>query len=997
MPFIDDPEVGQFTQIPIDEQAENLEAEAPTVGETFNAGFRQENSFVSAASKGFGISPSFQPQEGYDPYVEDLTGYEMFAESFIDSKSQGETSHIKMMLDQELQDRKTLSASGLTGFAAQMAAGVTDPIYLPLMFFGIGQLKLGASATKTFGTTAMISGLSEVPAEAAKHASQETRTGEESAFNIGGAAILSGLLGAGVAKLSGKQFNELAKKVDDVINIPEESQSLSMGAAQVVQNSLEDLELVNAGKIEQWGVSPLVRTQVSPSKGVRQTATSMMETPLISKGNIEGKSTTPEGGSVETRVKLWDAPMVESLTDLDQAYTKYRQGKGALSRTINDYVLRNRQDKLSSKDFRIEVGRAMRRGDRHKIPEVAEAAASFRRKVFDPLKNAAIDEKLLPPGVETSTAVSYLTRMYNHNRIIAKRAEWDTIVESWLGRIRKKAQFRLDKSIKAGKEPSTSLKGEAGLSDAELTEVANAVTDNILGNSSGRLPYDVVALARGPLKERTFNIPDSLIEDFLESDIDIIARQYTRTMAPDVEITRTFGDIDLKGNIEEIGDEYTKLIKKAKTEKARVKLQNKRDADIRDLEAMRDRLRGTYRMPEDSNSFFIRAGRTLRDVNFLRMLGGMTLSAIPDLARPIAVNGLKPIARSIKALAFAPQKFKLSRLEAKKAAVGLDMVLNSRAASLAELNDIYARGTRFERGLRGVSDAFGKITLMSQWNTALKQFSGVATQDRLLTESVKWAGGTISKNNIRRMASSGIGKEMAERIAKQFKKHGDEGTLNLSNGHLWDDSEALQTFRAAVLKDVDRTIITPGLGEKPLWTSAEMGKMMFQFKTFASAAHHKILLADLQHGDLQALNGFLLSVALGSATYGLKQYVSDRPISSDPEKIIVESLDRSGAFGYFWDLNNMIEKGTRGNFGVNSLLGAPPMSRYASRNVVGAMLGPSLGTVEDLIQITGGAASGEFSKKELRQLRKMLPGQNLFYMRRLLNELEKEAGRGLEK
>jgi hypothetical protein len=637
----------------------------------------------------------------------------------------------------------------------------------------------------------------------------------------------------------------------------------------------------------------------------------------------------------------------------------------------------------------------MRRGDRHNIPEVAETAASFRRKLFDPLKDAAIEGKLLPPDVKPSTAVSYLTRIYNTKKIIAKSDEFDTITRQWLNRIRASAIRQVDDVIVKGKAPSGSLKGEAGISDLEIDEIVVSIRENVTGVASGRLPYDVKLAERGPMKERVFTIPDEMIEDFLESDIDLVSRQYARTMGPDVELNRMFGEVSGEQTVAGIDAQYETLKKAAKTEKARTKLDAKQQADKRDLQAMWDRLRGTYRTPEDPNSFFIRAGRVLRDVNFLRMLGGMTLSAIPDLARPIAVNGLRPMGRAIKAMAFAPKTFKMARLEAKKAAVGLDMVLNSRAASLAEISDIYARGTQFERSLRSVSDVFGKITLMSQWNTALKQFSGVMTQDRLLGQAVKWADGTINKTNIRRMAAAGIGQGMAERIAAQFTKHGDDGTLRLSNGHLWDDREALETFRSAVLKDVDRTIITPGEGEKPLWTSSETGKLIFQFKTFASAAHHKILLADLQHRDLQALNGFLMSVALGSATYGLKQFVADRPISDNPEKLIVESLDRSGAFGYFWDINNMIEKGTRGNFGVNSLLGAPPMSRYASRNVVGAMLGPSLGTAEDIIQIVGGATSGEFTQKELRKLRRMMPGQNLFYMRRLLNELEKDVGRGL--
>ncbi len=111
------------------------------------------------------------------------------------------------------------------------------------------------------------------------------------------------------------------------------------------------------------------------------------------------------------------------------------------------------------------------------------------------------------------------------------------------------------------------------------------------------------------------------------------------------------------------------------------------------------------------------------------------------------------------------------------------------------------------------------------------------------------------------MAQAGISNDMAVRIAKQFSKYGDDGTIKLSNAHLWTDKEAYETFTSAVLKDVDRTIVTPGAGEAPLWTSSEMGKLVFQFKSFAGAAHHKILLAALQHRDRSALNGFLMAVA----------------------------------------------------------------------------------------------------------------------------------------
>ena len=43
-----------------------------------------------------------------------------------------------------------------------------------------------------------------------------------------------------------------------------------------------------------------------------------------------------------------------------------------------------------------------------------------------------------------------------------------------------------------------------------------------------------------------------------------------------------------------------------------------------------------------------------------------------------------------------------------------------------------------------------------------------------------------------------------------------------------------EAFQSAVLKDVDSTIVTPGVGDTPLMMSNEVGKMIMQFKTFFS-------------------------------------------------------------------------------------------------------------------------------------------------------------------
>lgn len=1017
MPLITDP--GDSTNIIKIATQEDAIAESPDIGATFGAAFRVENSLVSAAANGFGMGADFTPQEGYDPYIEsdtgetDITGYEMFSDSFISSRSQAETQFIKSGVDRQLQDRKDLEAAGAMGIVAQFAAGGLDPLYM-LPFLKVGKALTTAGAVAEF---AAVGSISELGAEMAKHESQSLRTTEESLINIGGAALFSGIIGGAAKSFTRADIDALSKRVNEItdseisasdLKDPVTDGYLSMGAAKVREVTLEEETLVSAGGLEKLPFSPLARAMNSPSKSSRVIMETMSENPLLFKKNLDGIATGPEGGSVETRNKMWDAGLAKGLEDLDAQYLSYRNSKTKAGAMVNT-MLQGRKGKLSYDDFRVEVGKAMRNGDDHIIPEVAASARSWRKELFDPLKDEAIGQNLLPADVDVKTATSYLTRVYNTQKIIAERGKWDRILFDWLsiqrysaGKQLAKLKTKLDATdaakVKDIKKLSDDIekKGELGnASDLELQDIINQITDSITGNSAGRGTFAPIPLTRGPLKERTLNIQDVYIEGFLESDIDLVARQYKRTMAPEVELTRAFGRADMQDQLDEIKGDYAKLREAAKRESKSEKILNdlnkKEKQDIIDIEAVRDMLRGTYRTPDNPDAFFIRAGRVLRDANFVRMLGGMTLSAIPDLARPIAVNGFKPVGRALAALITSPKKFKLSRLEAKKAGIGLDMVLNSRASSLAELTDIYARNTKFERGLRSVSDGFSKITLMAPWNASMKQFAGVLTADRILTETAKLAGGSAKKSSITRLAASGIDKEMAKRIAREFKTHGDGGDLNLSNGHLWGDSDALQAFQAAVLKDVDRAILTPGVAEKPLWTSSETGKLIFQFKTFASVAHSKVLVADLQYRDASALNGLLMAVALGGLAYGAKQLTAGRELSDDPSKLLVESLDRSGAFGYFWDINNIIEKATRGSIGVNAAIGAEPMSRYASRNIMGSLLGPSVGTVQDIFQVTGSASQGEMTKSDIRAMRKMLPYQNLFYIRSLLDKLEEST------
>ncbi|OAZ08044.1 hypothetical protein TH4_18475 [Thalassospira tepidiphila MCCC 1A03514] len=377
-------------------------------------------------------------------------------------------------------------------------------------------------------------------------------------------------------------------------------------------------------------------------------------------------------------------------------------------------------------------------------------------------------------------------------------------------------------------------------------------------------------------------------------------------------------------------------------------------------------------------------------MNYLRLLGGMTLSAIPDIARPVMVHGLGrvmgdglgPMVKNFKA-------FRLAGDEVRQAGTALDMVLDSRSMAIADVADDFGRHSKFERGIRYAADRFGVVSLMAPWNAAVKQFAGVVTMSRALDGVDKWTKGIADTATVENLARAGIDEDMARRIASEFAAHGDNvDGVKLANTANWTDRKAVQAFRAMIVKDVDRTIVTPGQ-DKPLWMSTELGAVIGQFKSFSIASTQRVFLAGLQQRDAAFLSGMSMMVGLGMLSYYLKAKAAGYEPTDNPGTWIAEGVDRSGSLGWFFEVNNLAEKLTRGRVGVSALTGGPIMSRYASRNVIGALIGPTSGAISDAAQAIGAMSAGDWRESDTSAMRRLLPYQNLFYMRWLLDEAER--------
>lgn len=521
-----------------------------------------------------------------------------------------------------------------------------------------------------------------------------------------------------------------------------------------------------------------------------------------------------------------------------------------------------------------------------------------------------------------------------------------------------------------------------------IEQVVTSVFNNLTGKGVGDVPEWLVPVTRGPLKERTFNIPDEFVEDFLENDMELVLRRYARTMAAEVELTEKFGRADMKDQFEQIAHEYEQLRAKAKTAKEREKIAADEARDVKNLTAFRDMIRGTYRAAEEGSSWS-KITRAALTWNYIRLLGGVTLSSLSDTTRLLGVHGVRATMReALPTLLSGVKAAKINRTDARDLGAVTERVLQSRLASLADLQDPYRYGSKFERFLSNASNVFSKATGLGWWNDTMKMMASVMTQNRMMRNALNYSKAEGREKAY--MAYLGIDEDMASRIAGQFKKHGmEEDGIYGANVSDWDDELAQRAWAAALNKDVDRTIITKGVADTPLWMKTNWGRLIMQFKSFGLASHQRVLIAGLQERPHRLAEQLVFGTSIGMMIAYLKyiergDFDEAERLTKNPGLWITDGLDRTGILSMPFEISNTAEKlGSPVGLmsGAQALAGDPDKggsaSRYASRNKLGAVLGPSAGLFEDLAMIATQLGEADLKKSGANAIIRQLPGATL--------------------
>ena len=940
---------------------------------------------------------SHKEDPDYDPFTDpQLKHYEGIMHRFLNSGSREETYKRLQKYNADMEDLALLEMSPAST-TAEVVNMLADPsILAPLAPLKVLRMQ---SRFKRFMAGGAFSAAIVAPSELIKQSQLEGHTLGHTVVALAGATLIGGTLtaalGRPVAPIMTHADRQIYRSAGASVS-PEKSREAAYA-------TMEGDALASTGiGIENIPWNPVTRMTQSPNPFVRNLASRMVDMG----GMIQKKVRSGEAmdQSVESTFRTtYLGPLVNALRGADGAYLEYRgivpkDGDIARSFQMLGQTVKGARGMLSPAEFRIRVGKGLKNGDVDEITDAAtpfvNKAIKFYRKQFDLIKNQAesvdlfrrqLNAKLKAAkesgnteqvtlieaaiarfnkeGVTTNTAPSYLPRVYRIDKIMENEQAFLDIVSNW-------------------------AKGHYRMSASEANAFAKSVLDEVT-RSKPFLDLDEVAdqfeyiTAPSGVKARTFEIPDRLLVDFLENDAEVLLRHHTKTMGMDIEITRAFGDIDMRNVIEEVTSEYQRLIDDATDVETRRSLKKALEDDLRDIRGLRDRLRGTYGASKDPHAMSSRFIRVMKSFNVLVGMGGAVVSSVPDLARVVMVEGMentfdKGLRHMFKSSSSTIKQ--MQRKELRAAGVSVDAVLGLRAAQFSDVGDLFGARFGFERTLNNTVGQFFMLNGLNYWNQVGKEWAGNTTA-LLMTQRIMKDWNKLSRSDQEKFLKNGIDQQDHMRMQALIKANGQKVDGEwMPNTDLWSDPVMVRKFRNALNQNVDRIIVTPGAGDRALWTSGEFGSLLTQFKSYGQGAMVRVLTAGLQEKDAAFWQGAALMVGLASIVNEFKRYQYGIEKEQSFDEKLIDAIDRSGTLGWFTDVNNSIEKISDFNLGVRPALTDEKVNYMPEQAKLASVAGPTVNFLGNFGSVAGDVLTGNVDAQTGANARFITPYSNIPYM-----------------
>lgn len=517
-------------------------------------------------------------------------------------------------------------------------------------------------------------------------------------------------------------------------------------------------------------------------------------------------------------------------------------------------------------------------------------------------------------------------------------------------------------------------------------------------------------------------IPSARVKKFLVKDVGAVIQTWLRDVAPDYRLYEKFGpDYGTRLNAL-VADEATRLkedlnakIAAATDAKQKKALEKEVKRLIKDQEmgarAVTDIisvLRNRAGIPDNPDGFLNSMGKISRSLNFASKLGGMTISALTDLAYLVAKTGWRHAAPAImKGVAgfgrladnqrsLGSATFREFRSDAHITATVAENYMHSRMEAITMMEDIRGTGNLVDRSIHTLNTNFARVSFMNRWNDWVKSVSYAAYANKIKSH--------IDAGDMTRLAEFGISPDQAAKIGQAWATHGKmEGNTSVPYMREWhtsgaDGIEAQDTMKYALLNAINSVVVTPGAGDIHMAMRHPMGKILTQFQTFPVAVMNRIVIPTLQKTsfkDPTPIMNLGMAIPLGMMVYILKELAAGREPTDDWDTLMYEGVQRSGIFGVYATGFNLMDDGTGGALS-KALFGEDFEAPHRSRNPFTDALGPTVRLGEDAVKAYGGLHNMILNGEDMAwgegsAIRRLIPGNNLFYLR-IMGELSGTGG-----
>lgn len=427
-------------------------------------------------------------------------------------------------------------------------------------------------------------------------------------------------------------------------------------------------------------------------------------------------------------------------------------------------------------------------------------------------------------------------------------------------------------------------------------------------------------------------------------------------------------------------------------------------ASKRDLDVAIMRLRATRAVPQDPGSILWRTGRFAKNLNVTTLMGGVLTSSVSDVARPIWRHGIKKTfnkgwAPFINGFTQEGKKYRIMAKEINaRCILNLEPMLHGRSQGVFDLAEDSIGQTKLEQGMTFLANKTGLVAMYDYWTAGMKSIAGNvahATMAEYVPAVAKaWRDGVEPTGDLLQMRTylrnMGLSDLNINRISVQMERPG--GVENFSNGGVlpnldaWDDMAAYQAYQAAILKEVNELIVTPGL-ERPNWTDENMAySLVAQFKSFTFSSTSRMAMSGLQGNDPYLMQGVAFSIAFGALSYYTYALTAGGKTLEEANKMEVDNwiwqaVTRSGILG-------AVSLAADAAMEVPAVSGEEPTIFTKPSGLLGEFLGVTYSQAEKMANVVMQINSDdpEQQARNLRAIRQVfIPYQNHFLWRQALD------------